>query len=82
MNVFNEVKKVICKIQPGIDEEKIAPQARLKEDLEVDSLSKVEMALAIEEALDLTLQDAELDDIETVDQVVELVESKLKVRDA
>ena len=82
MNVLEEVKKAICKIQPGIDESKIVPQARFKEDLEIDSLSKVEMALSLEDALDLTLQDAELDDIKTVAQVIALIESRLKVRNA
>ena len=82
MNVLEEVKKAICRIQPGIDESKIVPAALFKEDLEIDSLSKVEMALALEEALDLTLQDAELDDIKTVGHVIELIESRLKVRNA
>lgn len=82
MNVLDEVKKAICKIQPGIDESKIVPEARFKEDLEIDSLSKVEMALALEEALDLTLQDAELNDIKTVKHVIELIEARLNVRNA
>ncbi len=82
MNVLDEVKKAICKIQPGIDESKIVPEARFKEDLEIDSLSKVEMALALEEALDLTLQDAELNDIKAVKQVIELIEARLNVRNA
>lgn len=82
MNVLEEVKKAISKIQPGIDESLIVPQARFKEDLEIDSLSKVEMALALEDALDLTLQDTELDEIKTVGQVIDLIESRLKVRNA
>lgn len=82
MNVLEEVKKAICQIQPGIDESKIVPQARFKEDLEIDSLSKVEMSLALEDALNLTLQDAELDDIKTVAHVIELIEARLKVRNA
>lgn len=82
MNVLDEVKKAISKIQPGIDESKIVPEARLKEDLEIDSLSKVEMALALEEALDMVLQDAELEDIKTVKHVLDLIESRLKVSNA
>ena len=78
MNVFEEVKKAICKIQPGIDESKITPEATLKEDLEIDSLSRVEMALALEDALNLALQDAELENIKTVKQVVDLIESRVK----
>ncbi|MBN1690251.1 MAG: acyl carrier protein [Dehalococcoidia bacterium] len=82
MNVLEEVKKAIVKIQPGIDADKIIPAARFKEDLEIDSLSKVEMALALEDALDMTLQDAELEDIKTVQHVIDLIESRLKVRNA
>lgn len=82
MNVFEEVKKAIIKIQPGIDEGKINPAARFKEDLEIDSLSKVEMALALEDSLDMVLQDAELEDIKTVQHVIGLIESRLKVRNA
>lgn len=79
MNVFETVKKAICKIQPGIEESKITPDALLKEDLEIDSLSKVEMALALEDELQMSLQDTELDNIKTVGQVVSLIESKIKV---
>jgi acyl carrier protein len=82
MNVFEEVKKAIIKIQPGIEEKKIVPSAKFKEDLEIDSLSKVEMALALEDALDMTLQDAELEDVKTVQNVIDLIESRLKVRNA
>ena len=82
MNVLEEVKKAVIKIQPGIEESKIVPSAKLKEDLEIDSLSKVEMALALEDELGLSLQDTELEDIKTIGQVVNLIESKLKVRNA
>ncbi|MDD5311408.1 MAG: acyl carrier protein [Dehalococcoidia bacterium] len=82
MNVFDEVKEAICRIQPGIDESRITPEALFKDDLEIDSLSKVEMALALEEKLDLNLQDVELNDIKSVGQVVALIESRLKVRNA
>ena len=82
MNVFEEVKKAIMKIQPGIEEKKIVPAAKFKEDLEIDSLSKVEMALALEDALDMTLQDAELEDVKTVQNVIDLIESRLKVKNA
>jgi acyl carrier protein len=82
MNVYETVKKTICAIQPGIDEGKIKPEALLKEDLEIDSLSKVEMSLSLEEQFNLNLQDTELEEIKTVGHVVALIESKLKVKDA
>ena len=82
MNVFEVVKKAICRIQPGIDENRITPEALLKEDLEIDSLSKVELALSLEDELDINIQDEKLGDIRTVAQVVSLIESKLKVHNA
>jgi acyl carrier protein len=82
MNVLEEVKKAIIKVQPGIDETKIVPVATLKEDLEIDSLSRVEMTLALEDAFNFYLQDEELEDIKTVGDVVDLIESKVKVKNA
>ena len=82
MNVLEVIKKAICKVQPGIDESKIVPEALLKEDLEIDSLSKVEMALALEDELNISIQDEKLGEIKTVGQVIELIESRLKVRNA
>lgn len=77
MDVFDKVKKAICKVQPGVDEQKIVSGALLKEDLEIDSLTQVELALALEDDLGLTLPDDELDKVTTVGDVVTLVESKL-----
>ena len=78
MNVFDQIKEAICKVQPGVDEAKIAPSALLKEDLEIDSLGMVELALALEDSFNLTLPDEELDDINTVGDIVSLIESKSK----
>ncbi len=80
MNILDEVKKAICKVQPGIDETKIVPGASLKEDLEIDSLGRVELTLALEDAFNFYLQDEELEGISTVSDIIALVESKLKVR--
>jgi acyl carrier protein len=82
MDVLEEVKKAIVKVQPGIDESKIIPAATLKEDLEIDSLSRVEMTLALEDAFNFYLQDEELEDIKTVGDIVDLIESKVKVKNA
>ncbi len=80
MNVLEDIKKAICKVQPGIDEAKIVPGASLKEDLEIDSLGRVELTLALEDTFNFYLQDEELEGIVTVSDIIALVESKLKVR--
>ena len=78
MDIFEKIKEAICKVQPGVDESKIVPNALLRDDLEIDSLSQVELALALEDALGLTLPDDELNDLATVGDVVSLIELKLK----
>ena len=77
MDVFEKIKQAIIKVQPGIDETKIIPSARLTEDLEIDSLTKVELALAMEDAFGFYLPDNELETIATVNDAVSLIQSKL-----
>ncbi len=80
MDIYDEIKKSICKIQPGIDEGKIAPAAMLKEDLEIDSLGRVELTLALEDTFNVYLQDEELEGIKSVGDILSLIESKVQVR--
>ena len=78
MEIFEKIKEAIIKVQPGIDETKIVLNARLQEDLEIDSLGMVELALAMEEATGFYLPDDELEQIVTVGDAVTLIESKMK----
>ena len=78
MDVFEKIKQAIIKVQPGIDETKIVPAARLTEDLEIDSLTKVELALAMEDAFGFYLADEELQNVATVGDAMTLIESKMK----
>ncbi len=80
MNVLDEVKKALRKVNPGLDDGKIVQAALLKEDLDIDSLDLVEVAMALEDVYSLTLQEDEMDGIKTVGDIVSLVEARLKVR--
>jgi len=82
MNALEEVKKAICKVNPGIESSEIVAGALLKDDLDIDSLDQVEVALALEEALGLTLPEEDMDEVTTVGDIVSLIEAKLKVRNA
>jgi acyl carrier protein len=82
MDVFDAVKKAIRKVNPGIDESKIVSGALLKDDLDIDSLDLVEVAMALEDVFNLTLEEDEMDNIKTVGDIVSLVEARLKVRNA
>jgi acyl carrier protein len=82
MDVFDEVKKAIRKVNPGIDESKIVSGALLKDNLDIDSLDLVEVAMALEDVFNLTLEEDEMDNIKIVGDIVSLVEARLKVRNA
>ena len=57
--------------------DKVTKQARFAEDLDADSLDLVELVMALEESFDVTIDENELEDIETVGQAFDLVSSKL-----
>jgi acyl carrier protein len=82
VNVLDEVKKALLKVNPGLDDSKIVLGALLKDDLDVDSLDLVEVAMALEDVYSLTLQEDEMDNIKTVGDIVSLIEARLKVKSA
>ncbi|MDQ1397136.1 MAG: acyl carrier protein [Acidimicrobiaceae bacterium] len=57
--------------------EKVKPEARFGDDLEADSLDLVEFVMALEESFDITVDESELEGVETVQQAFDLVTSKL-----
>ncbi|HXQ43910.1 MAG TPA: acyl carrier protein [Acidimicrobiales bacterium] len=60
-----------------VPEDKVVPEARFGDDLDADSLDLVELVMALEEAFDVTVEESELEDIETVGQAYTLISSKL-----
>lgn len=64
-NLFAEALKVPI--------ERVTPEARLKEDLTVDSLFISELALALEDEFDIIVDDAEMPHLTTVESVVHYV---------
>ena len=61
-----------------VDETDITPEARLREDLDADSLDVVEIGLRIEETFGFFVDDEDGDNLKTVADVVALVEKKTK----
>ena len=57
--------------------DKVTKEARFADDLDADSLDLVELVMALEEAFDITVEETELEDIETVGQAFDLVTAKL-----
>jgi len=74
---FDEVKTIIVELL-GVDEAKVAPQARFREDLEADSLDLVELIMAFEEKFGGEISDEDAQKITTVGEAVSYLESKQK----
>ena len=75
--VFNKVKAIIVELL-GVDEAKITPEARFREDLEADSLDLVELIMKFEDEFGGEISDKEAQDIKTVGQAVEYLKTHLK----
>ncbi len=74
--VFEKVKGLFVK-DLGIDESKVTMEAKLEEDLEIDSLGIVEVVMAFEDEFEIEIDDDELADVSTVGQAVNLLHSKI-----
>ena len=57
--------------------DKITREARFAEDLDADSLDLVELVMALEESFDVTVEESELEGIETIGQAFDLIVAKL-----
>ena len=62
--LFDDVRDVIVETV-GCEAAAVTPEARLNEDLGADSLAAMELIMALEEKLDIEIDDAELDQFKT-----------------
>ena len=60
-----------------VDADKVVPEARFADDLDADSLDLVELVMALEEAFDVTVEESELEGVETIGGAYDLITSKL-----
>ncbi len=61
-----------------IDEEKIAPEAKLKDDLGVDSLDFVDIVVIVEKNFGFKIKPEEMKGVDTLSQFCDYIESKVK----
>lgn len=74
--MLEQIRDILAE-STGAAAEDIVPEASLAEDLDIDSLAAVELALALEDAFGIEIPDEELTALNTVQDVLNLVE-KLK----
>ncbi len=76
-NVAEKVKQIIVE-KLGVDESQVTPEASFTNDLGADSLDTVELIMEFEKEFDISIPDEQAENIQTVGQAIEYLESQLK----
>lgn len=71
--VLDQIKEIL-KDTMDIDESKITLDAKLKEDLELDSLDSVELIMSAEEEFGIEIPDEDVMNFKTVNDIVNYIE--------
>ncbi len=61
----------------GVDEDKVVPEARFREDLEADSLDLVELIMGFEEEFGGEISDEEAQKITTVGEAIDYIKTRM-----
>ncbi len=77
MGIAEKVKGIIIE-KLGIDDSEITPEASFTNDLGADSLDTVELIMEFEKEFDISIPDEQAENIQTVGQAVEYLESQLQ----
>ncbi len=75
--IFEQVKEVIAD-RLGVDPDEIKMESRLIEDLGADSLDNAELVMNLEEKFGIEIPDEDQSKIQTIEDIVNYIEEKLK----
>lgn len=73
-NMFEKMKEIIAE-QLSVDESEIELTSNFKDDLGADSLDLFELVMALEEEYDVEIPSEELENIATVEDVIEYLKA-------
>ncbi len=62
----------------SVNPEDVTPEAKIIDDLGADSLDAVELSMALEDELDITVEDEEFASLVTVQDVLDYIDEKKK----
>lgn len=79
-DLFEKVKEIISETL-SVDEEDITIDASFTDDLDADSLELVDLTMAFESELGITIEDEEVESIKTVEDAVNAIADKLNIDD-
>jgi len=74
-DTLSEIKEIIVDLL-GVDESKVTPDARFREDLEADSLDLVELIMAFEDKFGAEISDEDAQSITTVGEAVAYIDAR------
>jgi len=80
-HIQERLKKILIE-KTGVKKEVIEPTDRLVDDLALDSLDAVELAMGIEDEFGLRISDADIKKLQTVADVLDLISHRLSASDA
>jgi acyl carrier protein len=75
-SIEDRVKGIVVDLL-GVDDDRVIPSARFREDLEADSLDLVELIMAFEEEFGGEITDEDAQQITTVGQAVEYIKTHM-----
>ena len=79
-NVQKEIISIVSDVT-GFEPEEITPESNFYDDLEVDSVKAIEIAVSIEKRFKVTVRDEEIPNITTVKQAVAIVKKLLEEKE-
>ena len=71
--VLDQIKKILVETM-DIEEEKVTLDAKLKDDLNLDSLDSVELIMSAEEEFGIEIPDEDVMNFKTVNDIVNYIE--------
>jgi len=74
--VFDKVAEILAE-QLDAEKEDITADTRIAEDLNADSLDVVELLMAIEDEFEITIPDEEIENLKTVGDVADYIQSNI-----
>ena len=74
--MFEKIKDVLSE-RLGIDKEKITMETSFVEDLNIDSISMIDLIMELEDEYDIEFDENEADNIKTVADLVKFIDEKI-----
>ena len=77
--ILNTLREAAVEIL-GVEADAVVESASFKDDLDADSLDLVELVMALEERLDISVPEEDLENVKTVGDALDVVSEKVAAR--